>query len=191
MARILSKIDEWEVYIPNIGSERAGYQEDPENALTMEIRLLTKKERERFHHFLQQATNDKNRSQQERAEREIITILDSAVRDVKNYVVGDECITSGRRLWEVADEVGDLALIADVTSAICQLSALDAGLGKRLAPRSDGSISRRSSSAGGGAHIVTSQSNPGARVTSIPTIPSSCSTTSTNEGLEIVTMNLE
>ena len=56
MARHLSLVSEWELYIPDVGNERRLFEDSPNDALTMEVRLLSKHEREKLGHFLSMAS---------------------------------------------------------------------------------------------------------------------------------------
>lgn len=190
MGRHISAIDEWETYIPDIENERDLFERSPEESITMEIRFLTKDERSGLNEALEKTQKARGVSRID-AEKKIIRILDSAVRNIKNYSIDDIEIRTGEDLWGAADNAGEAPIMYDVILALISRASLDKGLAKKLAPPSVTSTAPRKECAGGGAPLAINQSQLGQLGTQMQKTQNSNSTTSTSGDLEIAMENSE
>lgn len=156
MARHRMKIDEWELYVPNVdeGAERHLFQEKPDQAITMELRFLSKRERDYFQRIAQRA--EKGPEERKKLFNEFRRMLDENVRNIKNLTVeGGIPVTTGVDLFESDEE----DIKSDVAEALMSIGSLEAGLVKKLSSPSASSFSRQTSNAGGDAQDATQQSN--------------------------------
>jgi hypothetical protein len=150
MARHRTTIEEWELYVPDVDEERQLFVEHPEQAITLEIKFLTKREREYFQRVAQRAA--KGPEQRKRAEGELKRMLEDHVRDIKNVTIDDGApVATGADLWESQEE----DLKKDVAEALMSIGHLEAGLAKKLSTPSASLFSRQTKSAGGVAHAAT------------------------------------
>jgi len=156
MAREFIKIDEWEDWVPDLDDERDLYRSDPDDALVMELRFMTKEQRE---HYQRTAEKFKRMGasvsgSDKRAMRQMI---DENVRNVRNYVIAGEPVTTGGGLFDVN---GDVLLIVAVTEALTLRSSLDRGLAKKLRSGSGITSSPRTPTRSDGAPDATPPSPP-------------------------------
>lgn len=150
MALNRTTIDEWEVYVPDIGDERQLFVVDPDQAVTMELRFMTKREREHFQRVAERA--EKGPVERKRAEGELKKMLSEHVRNITNVTVNDgHPVVSGADLWECDEE----RLKADVARALMEIGFLEEGLAKKLSTPSASSFLRQTINAGGDAHSAT------------------------------------
>lgn len=178
MARIFESIDEWEVYVPGIdgGRERELLADDPEHVLTMEIRFLSKAEKDAYARMARRIEKSKipGRSEEEHIKR----LFTEHVRNVKNYTFNGVPVTDGAELWEA----GDSDIAADVVMALMDRSSLDKGLRKKLLSPSATSTLRQRTNAAGGAPGVTGASPATSSGILSLEIPNSSSTMPPNAG---------
>jgi hypothetical protein len=154
MARHRGKIEEWELYIPNVDDERYLFVENPDEAITMELKLMSKRERERFGMLAMKA--DKGPIERAKMSREFKKVFDEHVRNIKNLTINDgDPVTTGADLYESDEE----DLKTDVTRALMQIGHLEAGLAKKLSSPSATSFSRQTRNADGGAQDAIRQSS--------------------------------
>lgn len=156
MARNRTAIDEWELYVPGVdeGAERELYQERPNEAVTMELKFLTTRERNHFARVAARA--EKGLKQRNRYERELKRLLVEHVRNIRNVTVDDvDPVTTGTDLWDSNED----DIKTDVAHALMDIGHLDAGLGKKLSSPSASLSSRQTGNAGGVARTATQQSS--------------------------------
>ena len=128
MARVFDPIDEWELYVPDVGDERKIYKDDPDDALTCEVRFLSKHELDRYNRIAERA----KRSGPTKADTDHVkALLSDNVRNVRNYSINGTPITDGSGIYE-ASLLGDGDILLDVVSALVKRSSLEAGLAKKL-----------------------------------------------------------
>lgn len=139
MARIYGKLDEWELWVPE--DERDLFEDDPDKALTMELRHLSRKELERYANEREKSLKRRSRKSNEDLARAFVT---ENVRNVTNYVMAGEPIRSGDDLFEN----GEPSLIAEVVQALTDRGKIDEGLGKNLNGLSDTPSRDQSSKSG-------------------------------------------
>lgn len=158
MAREFVKVDEWEDWVPPMEGERELYLKDPEDALVMELRFLTKEQRDHYERLA-----NKHRKAGAMSSADVAAMrqmFSDNVRNIRNYIVDGAPVTTGDELFEVN---GDTAMIMAVTQALMERSALDKGLAKKLRSGSASTRSRQPTREPGAA--------PGATPRSTPTIP--------------------
>lgn len=154
MARHRTKIDEWEIYVPDVDDERHIYQEDPDQAITMEIRFLGKREIEYYQRIAEKA--GKGPEQREKAKRAFKKMLDENVRNIKNLTInGGQPVSTGADLYESDEE----DIKKSVAQALMDIGHLEAGLAKKLGTPSATSFSRQTSNADGDAQHATQESS--------------------------------
>ena len=102
MARIFDPIDEWELYIPSVSGERDLFRDDPDNALTCEVRFLSKNELDRYTRIAQRAA----RMGPAKADEEHVrSLLRDNVRNVRNYSMNGKPITDGEGIYDEDDDL--------------------------------------------------------------------------------------
>lgn len=162
MARNFVKIDEWEIWIPDIVlneqnekyptavTERDLYRLDPNEALSMEIRHLSKAEvralQDTANAFMLRGKMEKE------DEKHARSLLADNVRNIKNYTIGEIRITDGTGLYDHGEGV----LCNEASRALVSRSSLDAGLAKKLKSPSACKCSE-DQSADGDVRVVTPQ----------------------------------
>jgi hypothetical protein len=183
MARIFESIEEWEVYVPGIdgGRERELLADDPDNALSMEIRFLSKSEKDAYARMARRVEKAKipGRSEEEHIRRLFL----EHVRNVRNYTFNGVPVLDGEAIWNASDS----DLCADVVMALMDRSSLDKGLRKKLLSPSATSTSRQRTNADGGAPGVTGASVEASKATRNPGTPSYSATMTSRGGSGTVT----
>jgi hypothetical protein len=156
MAREFLKIDEWEDWVPPLDGERDLYRHEPDEALVMELRFLSKEQREHY-----QRISEKFQRLGAAASRSDVRSMRQMfvdnVRNVRNYTVDGAPVTTGAELFDVN---GDVLLIVAVTEALTLRSTLDRGLSKKLRSGSGITHSRRIPASDGGVPDATPPSTP-------------------------------
>jgi len=154
MARHFQMIDEWETWIPDVGNEREIYKVDPDNALTMELRHLTKEQ-------VQQYTNAARRyvlsGDETAAKTNIDGMIQNHVRNITGYSIDGVAIVTGIDLCERGEEV----IKSEAIKALLSRSSLDEGLAKKLNPRCASTHSQAQTKKRGDAADATKQSPQG------------------------------
>jgi hypothetical protein len=136
--RTFTKIDEWELWVPPVDGERELYETDPDEAVTMELRFLTKEQRDYYQRAAERyKRNGRTHSADEKAARQL---LDENVRNIKNYGEEGNLVKTGAELF---DFDGDNEIAVAVTTALFDRSSLEKGLAKKLRSRSDSCASIR------------------------------------------------
>jgi hypothetical protein len=139
--RTFTKIDEWELWVPPVDGERELYETDPDEAVTMELRFLTKEQRDYYQRAAERyKRNGRTHSADEKAARQL---LDENVRNIKNYGEEGNLVKTGAELF---DFDGDNEIAVAVTTALFDRSSLEKGLAKKLRSRSDSCASHRKES---------------------------------------------
>lgn len=157
MAREFVKIEDWEEWVPPFDGERDLYVSEPGEAVSMELRFLTKEQREHYQRISQK--HQKMGGTPTRSDRRAMRqMFEENVRDIRNYVVDGAPVTTGAELYDVE---GDSAMHVAVTAALFERSQLDAGLAKKLRSGSASLSSRRTTSDAGAAADAT----PGSQTT--------------------------
>lgn len=141
-----SKLDDWELFVPKWEGQRDAYAAGDDDAVTMEVRLITKEQRDSY---------QRNHAKMERmgaanaADRKIArdTVADN-VRNIKNYTAEGVAVTEGGQLYDLP---GMDALLLEAVEAITERSSLEAGLGKRLRLLSDSTQEGQTSKSSGDA----------------------------------------
>jgi hypothetical protein len=182
VARNRIKLDEWELYIPNVDGQRESFEAGDGTAITVEIRHLTKRQREMYQRLVAQAAHrPEKRASVKTKMRDLIA---ENVRNVQNYVIEGEPILTGAELFDADD---DEDLVADITKALFSRGHLEGGLAKKLRPPRAGQSTDQTKSAGGGVVDATQALIPTTPGTPRPTIPNSSSRTPRNGGSETAT----
>lgn len=153
MGRNRVKLDEWETWV--VPEDRGLYQTQPDQALTMEIRHLSKRDVKKLSSLHDQAS--KHPSKKQHVEDALLGWFSENIRNVQNYVIDDEPIVDGADLFNR----GEYDIKQDATLALMLRGSLDEGLAKKLRPPSDLLSVPRQSNAGGGAQSAMTQSQPG------------------------------
>lgn len=186
MARHRTSIDEWELYIPNVGDEQQMFADGNPEAITMELCFLSKREREHFQRVAAKA--EKGPEQRKRAEKELRRMLEEHVRDIANVTIdGGTSVVTGSELYDSDEE----DIKRDVAEALMSIGHLEEGLGKKLSTPSATSSSRQTSNTVGGAQDVTLQSSQGTQGTQNTKIQNSGLTMTANDASGIATENQE
>jgi len=156
MARHRTTIEEWELYVPDVGDERNIFLEHPEQAITMELKFLSKREREYFGRIAQKA--EKGPEERRRAATELRRMLDEHARNITNVTIDDGTpVVTGGELYDSDEE----DLKQDVANALMSVGHLEEGLVKKLSTPSATSFSRQTRNAGGAAQDATTESSQG------------------------------
>ena len=145
MARIFDEIDEWEPYVPGIdgGRERELFLDDPDTTLTVEIKFLSKNEKDSYARIARRAERMKTPGKSE--EEHIRRLFRDHVRNVRNYVFNGVPVTGGEELFDASDA----DLTSDVVMAMMDRSSLERGLAKKLrSPSVTPSLPRKTSAVG-------------------------------------------
>lgn len=175
------RIGEWEEYIPDVEGQRELFLDEPDEALTVEVRHLS---RDDLKQYIRIAERAKKKGVISSADQKMAAqIFEENVRNVKNMVLSDEPVLTGKDLYD-SDE---MELINDITGALCARGRLDEGLAKKSRRRSAFPSSGRQKKSDGDAPDVTRQSTQKTRETQTPPMASSVSTTAPNARLETVT----
>jgi len=165
MARKFSKIDEWELWVPPLDDEREIYKEDPTQAVTMELRFLTKEQRDYYQRIAERTRRSGAvKSADVQAIRQMFA---DNVRNVTNYEPAGEPVTDGA---DVFDADGDQPMINAVTEALLLRSSLEAGLAKKLRLRSGSCASRLNRKENGVAQDAIKASIPTRKVIREPAV---------------------
>lgn len=131
MSREYLRIDEWERWVPDLDDERKIAKDDPDKALSMELRFLTREERKRWQRMSRKAlTGDISDDEADKSMREL---FGTHVRAVQGYVYDGVPVTDGAELFDAAEE----DLCQSVMVALMRRSSLEEGLAKKLSPLSD------------------------------------------------------
>jgi hypothetical protein len=133
MAREFSKLDEWSEWVP--AEERDEFESGDGTAMTMELRFLTKEQRDAYSRETERLTKRLG-SNNKAVERTARKFLSDNVRNIKNFTDAGAPITDGAQLLDVE---GDDKLVAEITQALFDRSSLEAGLAKKLRSPSDSS----------------------------------------------------
>lgn len=181
MARERSAIELWELYVPKVDDERQIFVENESSALCMELRHLTKRERDHYSTIASRA--GKSIESRQRAESAMQELFESHVRNVRNYKIGEMQIQTGLDLYEHGEE----DIKTDVTLALFDRGHLEDGLAKKLRSLSASCCSQQKSNAGGDVRPAIQQSAQTTQGIQTPKILSSDWPTLTNDGIEIAT----
>ena len=127
MGRHYAQINEWEVYVPDVDNERELFEETPDEALTVEVKHLSRKQ---LNDVLaaSERTTKRNGKASKADEKLVEKMFRDNVRSVSNFTIGNESIETGAQLYEQ----GDPDLIADISKALVDRASLDKGLAKNL-----------------------------------------------------------
>lgn len=135
--RNYSRLDEWELYIPDIDNGREVFKTNPEEVITCEIKHLTRRELQTYLKASKHVANSNTITPQD--ERMVEQMFSECVRNVQNYTMNGEQISDGKQLYDL----GETDIIGDIAGAIVSRATLDAGLAKKLNGRCDSSYVRR------------------------------------------------
>jgi hypothetical protein len=144
-----AEIGEWEEYVPNVEGQQELYIDEPDQAVTVEIKMLSKADRDKYERAM---VRSKKRGGITDADTKLVQrMFENHVRNVRNYSVGGRPITTGLALYET----DDLDIINDLALAIAKRSYLEKGLTKKLKSRCVSPSSPRPNRKNGGAPGVT------------------------------------
>jgi hypothetical protein len=156
MAREFVKIQEWEDWVPPMDGERDLYQSNPDEAVIMELRFLTKEQRDHYQRISEKYQRMGAATSRSDV-RSMRQMFEDNVRNVRNYSVDGAPVTTGGELFDVN---GDVHMIAAVAEALTFRASLDRGLAKKLRSGSDSTRSAPTTKSAGAAPAVTPPSNP-------------------------------
>ena len=183
MARDRVQIEEWERYVPDIDNERKLFEVSPNEALSAEVRHLSRSDREAYQRVFERGRSEMAiKADKDRSTAELRRMLSENVRGIVNYRFNGRDIITGADLFD-CDEYD---IVVDFTAAILNRGHLDRGLAKKLGSPSATSSPRPKSSAGGDAHSATKALHLDNEATPTLKIQNSGSMTSTSDGPEIV-----
>jgi hypothetical protein len=149
MARIYASRETWEKWIPDVDNERKIAKKKPDRALSVELKFLTKDEKNAYERMANAAlAGGIDEKEQDCHMRELFR---THVRNIKNYVYDGIEITTGEQLYD-CDEID---LIGAITSALSRRSRLEEGMAKNLCIRSDSLSSHQTESDRGDAQGAT------------------------------------
>jgi len=186
MARHRTTIEEWELYIPKVDDERELFASGDPEAITMEVKFLSKRRAEHYQRLARKM--EKGPEHRKRWNTELRKMLVDHVRNITNVTVDDGAVVSnGGDLYDSKEE----DLKTDVARALHEVGHLSEGLGKKLSTPSATSFSRQTNNADGGAQDATPQLKKESRETPTQTIPNSGSMTQRSDTAEIATENQE
>lgn len=151
----LTKLDEWSLWVPDIDDARRAYADGDDSVVMMELRFLTKAQRDQCQRMLSRM--GKNGASSSADESSLRRIFEDNVRNVRNVHEGDRAITTGGDLYDLD---GMDAFLAMVFEALFHRASLEEGLAKKLRSPSASSLPVAKSSASGGAVVATHPSLP-------------------------------
>lgn len=150
-------IDEWEEYVPDVEGQRELFFDDPDEAMTVEIRFLSRDDLKQYTRAIERANRGQPASKADTKLAE--QMFSENVRNVRNLVIADVPIETGADLY-ASNEV---ELLRDISEALIVRSKIDNGLAKKLRRQCGSPSSRRQNKKDGDAPDATQQS--------VPTIP--------------------
>lgn len=181
MAINRESIDLWEEYVPDVEGERELFIDEPDKAVTVEIRLVS---RDELQQYVRRAERMKKTGRvTDSDERSAKDLFARHVRNVKNVTIDGKKITTGEELYDT----NEMGLINDISSAFVVRSKLDAGLAKKLKRRSGSPSLRRQNNGDGDAQNATQQSTQTTKEIQEKTIQNSESQMKSNESRGTVT----
>jgi len=144
-------LEEWEEYVPDVEGQRELFLDEPMEAVTVELRRVSKAELKRYHRASTRASNGGTLTDADlKLARDMFV---DHVRNVKNYRIGGVAVLDGGELYDT----DDIDLIRDISTALVNRGVLDKGLAKKLKPLC-GSCCSGESAMIGGVPLVTTQS---------------------------------
>lgn len=156
MARNYDPLQPWEIYVPDIigddgVAERRRYALEPDKTITVEIKSLSKRERDQYSERARRAL----RQGDARTVEESRMTFSETVRNIRNYSKDGQAIINGEDLVER----GDQDICEDVITAVMNRPLLERGLAKKLRLPSATSISPATKRSDGDAVDATGASD--------------------------------
>jgi hypothetical protein len=179
MARNYDPLKEWEDYVPDVYGddglrERARFEENLEGAIVVEIKSLSKRERERYGEQARRAA----RQGKDVVDAEARRMMEETVRNVRNYSKDGRKIATGGDLFDL----GDLDVCEDVVNAVMCRPLLERGLAKKLRSRSASPSLPATKKNDGGAAVAIGESGRTTQEIQSQTTRSGSSTTPPSAG---------